>query len=365
VTLADGGGALCANPKTSARIKSNVVFDLHMPSMLHDPDDRERPYKLFGYSEKGYCAAFSQDGVDVTPAAGNPVIPLMKFPAPCGRKTWFSDVAPVFRDKSRGTYVSHVKTYETDTEGRVRRCVGYTESPDFLRWSAPETIWVPGDGEDRLAQAKGFNWSDFYGLCGFNYGDGYLGMLWLFYIDHEIERGTHEGKIEVFLASSPDGKSWTRFSETPFIPLSPSGWDTGMITTANLPLFDQDKILLYYGGSNMSHGAGEPGNPYDEKVHRFKIGLATLRKDGFVYAWSQKGRFQTKPFESEKGLIRVNADCTQGRLLLDVIHHGRRIKTFELADANDLDRRFRTSLRGAVVLDITVENAKIYSLEVT
>jgi hypothetical protein len=142
VTFA-GGGPLCANPKPSARVKSNVVFDLHMPSMLHDPDDRERPYKLFGYSEKGYCAAFSQDGIHFTAAAGNPVIPLMKFPAPSGRKIWFSDVAPVFRDNSRGKYVSHVKTYETDSLGRVRRCVGYAESTDFLHWSVPDWVGDP------------------------------------------------------------------------------------------------------------------------------------------------------------------------------------------------------------------------------
>ena len=58
VTLTDGGGSLCANAKSSARLRSNVVFDLHMPSVLHDRDDLERPYKLFGYSDKGYCAAF-------------------------------------------------------------------------------------------------------------------------------------------------------------------------------------------------------------------------------------------------------------------------------------------------------------------
>ncbi|MGH7926806.1 MAG: hypothetical protein ACREQV_03320, partial [Candidatus Binatia bacterium] len=322
VTLADGGGALCAEAKASARVRSNVVFDLHMPSMLHDPDDRYRPYKLFGYSDKGYCAAFSKDGIRFTPAAENPVIPLIKFPAPSGGKTWFSDVAPVFRDKDAGKYVSHVKTYNVDRNGRVRRCVGYAESTDFLNWSAPETIWAPGDDEDRVAQAKGFKWADFYGLCGFNYGDGYLGMLWLFLIDHEIERGTHEGKIEVYLASSLDGRKWKRFSDTPLIPLSPSDWDTGMITTANLPVFDRDKILLYYGGSNMSHGAGEPGNPYDETVHRFKVGLTTLRRDGFVYAWSRSGCLRSKAMKCRKGLIRINADCTKGKILMDVIHEG-------------------------------------------
>lgn len=101
--------------------------------MLHDRDDLERPYKLFGYSDKGYCAAFSKDGIHFTPAAGNPVIPLLRFSALSGRKTWFSDVAPVFRDTRAGKYVSHVKTYEVDGAGRVRRCVGYAESTDFTR----------------------------------------------------------------------------------------------------------------------------------------------------------------------------------------------------------------------------------------
>ena len=365
VTLADGGARLCADAKASARVRSNIVYDLHMPSVLHDPQDRERPYKLFGYSDKGYCAAFSKDGIHFTPAAGNPVIPLLKFLAPSGRKTWFSDVAPVFYDTSRSQYVSHVKTYQADSDGRVRRCVGYSASNDFLRWSATESIWVPGAEEDRLAQAKGFNWADFYGLCGFNYGDGYLGMLWLFLIDHEIERGTHEGQIEVYLASSPDGKTWKRFSDTPLIPLSTSGWDTGMITTANLPVFDKGKILLYYGGSNMSHGAGEPGNPYDENLHRFHVGVTALRRDGFVYAWSRGGCLRTKPMECRQGLIQINADCTHGRITVDLRHQGRTVKTVELAGSDSVDRKLRISKRGEISLNVTIENAKLYALEVT
>jgi len=364
VTLAHGDGALCADAKPTERSKSNVVFDLHMPSMIHDPDDRERPYKLFGYSDTGYCAAFSSDGIHFTPAAGNPVIPLIKFPAPSGGKTWFSDVAPVFHDKRAGKYVSHVKTYQAGRDGRVRRCVGYAESADFSQWSAAETVWAPGDDEDRLAQIRGFNWADFYGLCGFNYGDGYLGMLWLFFIDHEIERGTHEGKIEVYLASSPDGRKWKRFSDTPLIPLNPSGWDSGMITTANLPVFDREKILLYYGGANMSHGVGEPGNPYDESIHRFKVGLTTLRRDGFVYAWSRSGCLQTKALQCRSGLIRINADCTKGRILVAVMREGRRIKTFELAGVNVLGRRFYTGTTGEIVLNVTIENARLCSLEI-
>jgi hypothetical protein len=269
-----------------------------MPSVIYDPDDRERPYKLFGYTDQGYCAAFSRDGVDFRPAESNPVIPLIKLRDPRTKKTWFSDVAPVFRDTARNKFVAHVKTYQLDSEGRVRRCVGYSESGDFTRWSDPVSLWVPSERDDALARRKGFQWADFYGLCGFNYGGIYLGLLWLFFIDYEIERGTHEGKIEVYLAQSRDGKTWERVSDSPLIALSASGWDCGMITTANVPVLDRDGVSIYYGGSNFSHKGGEEGSPYDEKSDRFCIGLARLRKDGFVYAWSPDGLLTTQPLQS-------------------------------------------------------------------
>jgi len=333
VGLDDGGKELCAPISRSRIMKSNVVADLHMPSLIYDPDDQARPYKLFGYTDRGYCAAFSKDGIHFKPAAANPVIPLMKFPAHDGRKTWFSDVAPVFKDSRTGKYVSHVKTYQCDREGRTRRCVGYAESKDFLHWSKPVTIWVPGKDEDRLARERGFKWADFYGLCAFNYGEGYLGLLWLFYVDHEIDRGTHEGKIEVYLATSKDGKSWKRFSDSPLIPLNHSGWDTGMITTASQPLFAKDKILLYYGGANFSHGVDEKKNLYDEKTHRFNIGLATLRKDGFVYAESAQGRITTKPMRSGHGKLKINADTMHGKIVIDITCSNKKVKSFEVAGA--------------------------------
>ena len=364
VDLDDGARELCATGSLAPQGKSNIVADLHMPSLIHDPSDQVRPYKLFGYTDQGYSVAFSKDGIHFKPAAGNPVIPLMKFPAPDQRKTWFSDVAPVFRDTRTGKYVSQVKTYRSDRQGRIRRCVGYAESKDFLNWSKPVTVWVPGSDEDRLAREKGFHWADFYGLCAFNYGEGYLGLLWLFYIDYEIERGTHEGKIEVYLASSADGKSWKRFSDAPLIPLSPSGWDSGMITTAGMPVFAQDGIRLYYGGSNFSHGAGEEGNPYDEKHHRFAIGLATLRNDGFVYAESRQGQLTTKPLESRKGQIKINADCQSGKLLIDVMHRDKKTKSFAMAGSDASGKIFRIGLKGKIVLRIHIENARLYSLEV-
>ncbi|MCS7262900.1 MAG: hypothetical protein NZ560_05760, partial [Aquificaceae bacterium] len=186
---------------------SNVVASYHIPSVIHRPRE-EYPYKLFGYTDRGYCVAFSRDGVNFVEYEGNPVIPLLKFPNKKTRKTWFSDVAPVFYDQRKKLYRAMVKTYKVDKEGRTRRCVGMSTSRDFISWSKPRTIWIPGEKHDLIAQKKGFKWADFYGLCPFNYKDYYLGFLWLFMIDYEFAKGTHEGKIEVYLVYSRDCMKW-------------------------------------------------------------------------------------------------------------------------------------------------------------
>ena len=46
--------------------------------------------------------AFSKDGIHFKPAAVTPVIPLMKFPARDRHNTWFSDVAPAFKNAPTG-----------------------------------------------------------------------------------------------------------------------------------------------------------------------------------------------------------------------------------------------------------------------
>jgi len=349
---------------SSGHWKTNIVSTYHIPSVIYDADDLNDPYKLFGFTDEGYRVAFSKDGIHFREYEKNPVLPLMKFPNPNTKKTWISDVSPVFKDVVKKKYVAFAKTYVIDEEGRTRRSVGYSDSDDFIRWPQPETIWTPSEADDRLAVERGFKWADFYGLCGFNYGGLYLGFLWLFYLDYEFSKGTHEGKMEVFLATSPDGKRWKRFSHEPFIPLSESGWDSEMITTANLPLFRKNGIDLYYGGSNFSHGVGEIGKAYDTESHRFSIGLAKLRKDGFVYATGAKGSMVTKYATCRKGTIQVNADATGGRISIDLIKGGEPVESHRLEGIDSPDHLIRTGVRGEVALKVFIEGAKLYSLEV-
>lgn len=255
---------------------SNVVASYHIPSVLYNPKD-EYPYKLFGYTDMGYCVAFSKDGINFLEYSQNPVIPLLKFPNKRTKKVWYSDVAPVFYDKRKGLYRAMVKTYKIDKQGRTRRCVGMSISKDFVGWSKPKTLWMPSEKEDQIAKKRGFAWADFYGLCPFNYKDHYLGFLWLFMIDYEFERGTHEGKIEVYLCYSKDCRRWEIVDEEPIIPLGKEGeWDSGIITTCNLPLEREYGLRVYYSGMNHSHGYGEYEKPYQEQ-HKACIGYCDIK----------------------------------------------------------------------------------------
>ncbi len=345
---------------------TNIVSSYHIPSVIYDPDDKDTRYKMFGYTDAGYCTAFSRDGMNFREYEYNPVLPVMRFPNSQTNKTWFSDVAPAFKDTLTNRFIAFVKTYTIDSEGRTRRCVGISESDDFRKWSKPETIWSPGAEEDRLATAKGFKLADFYGLCGFNYGKTYLGFLWLFYIEYEIRKGTHEGKIEVYLAHSSDGKKWKRFSDIPLIPLSAHGWDTDIICTANAPVFDNDRTLIYYSGANFGHGIGhDETGILEQGKHSVKIGVASMRKDGFVYASSsQGGHFITKPFLFEKGMMNINADSRHGAISVEIMKKGRDGQKFEIRNIDSLNYKIKTKLRGpSTKIKIAMKNARLYSLE--
>jgi len=233
---------------------SNVVSDYHIPSVIYAPGE-EYPYRLFGYTERGYCVAFSKDGLSFHEHPESPVIPIRRYPNRRTRKVWFSDVAPVFYDRRKKVYRAMVKTYRIDGEGRTRRCVGMSTSRDFVRWTRPHTIWTPSEREDRLARSRGYRWADFYGLCPFNWEDRYLGFLWLFMIEEEIPEGTHRGRIEVYLVQSRDCIRWEFTSTEPLI--KAERWHSGTVTTASQPLIEDGKIRVYFSGSSFEHGKNE------------------------------------------------------------------------------------------------------------
>lgn len=341
---------------------TNLVAGCHMPSVIYEADS-STPYKMFAFGDGGYRTYSSVDGKKFTDDAEDPAIEMLAYKNPTTEKVWCSDVAPCFKDTNG--YTAMVKTYEVDDNGRTRRCVGKSTSDDFKQWSEAKTLWIPGTEEDKIAQARGYNWADFYGLCPFKYGDGYLGLLWLFEIDHELPKGTNLGKIEIFLAYSPDGESWRRIADKPLIP-----WDLnfgehgGMITTPSAPIFDDDEIKLYYSDSNYEHGMYE--RDYTKKVDDpiWVIRCARLQKERLVAAYSESGSMQLGPINLQGKEIRVNLAAKEGWLRIDY-HTKRGLAATQLIEKIDgTDFFLDLPVQGEFTLTLTLSQAALYALEV-
>ena len=176
---------------------------------------------------------------------------------------------------------------------------------------------IPDEVDDRWATPPAR--TQFYGFCAFPYENMYLGFLWLYRsmptpLDPE---GYMDGTIYIELASSRDGIHWNRIGgdRSPLLALGAEGsWDSGMIVTTTHPLVENDKIRLYYGGFSNTHYA--PGSEWTSAV-----GLAFLRKDGFVSLDSQdqEGIITTKTFEGAEGRLRVNANTMKGSLRVELL----------------------------------------------
>ena len=205
-------------------------------------------------------------------------------------------------------YIGWPKKF-TEVRGYRRRCVGYSESKDFEKWPETKMVLVPDEYDDRWITSestKGAH-TDFYGLCGFAYESMYIGFLWVF----PITNGKNDGPIFVELVTSRNGIDWARQDQprTPILPLGPDGsWDDGMLFTPNHPLVEGEIIKLFYGGFDVTHGIGG-GNA--------AVGLATLRKDGFVSldADETEGVITTKPFADAAGPLSVNYTAQGGGVL--------------------------------------------------
>lgn len=283
---------------------TNIVFPgrywVHGPCVLRDSHETDpaKRYKMFVTSApvdlaklntegpRGIDALFSPDGVHWTPAADNPVIP--EFNSDTGNS--------VFWDAQRQVYRAYVRLRQSDSF----RTVGLTESPDFLNWSEPRTVYVPTP-DDRKR-----NWH-FYGLSVTPYEGIYVGLVWIF--PNTPSSGDNNADAPVTwpeLVISRDGIHWQRpFFGQAFLPLGPKGsFDHRQIRTASSIVELPDQLVLMYSGSPDAHVSG----------HRWDIGMATLRPDGFaaLRADDSEGTLVTKPMTFDAGKLSINANVAEG-----------------------------------------------------
>ena len=108
------------------------------------------------------------------------------------------------------------------------------------------------------------------------------------------------------MAWSPDTENWHRILPgTPLIPNGPEEGDCdwGCVFPAAYPVFLDDEIRLYYGGSDGLHTSWRNGF----------LCLATLRPDGFAgYKASEPALLTTTAVVDPKYSLRVSADVAEG-----------------------------------------------------
>ena len=156
--------------------------------------------------------------------------------------------------------------------------VGRAESDDFVHWSQPHRVFAM----DALDVSR----EKFYGMGASIYEGIYIGLPFVYHRDNSE-------RIDIQLATSRDGITWKRAGNRQvFIPNGPEGsWDAGMIFMPNQPLqVVGDRVFIFYSGIQGNHvwnlrDYGKAGSPSYEKARHIgaaQIGVATIRRDGFV-----------------------------------------------------------------------------------
>lgn len=287
---------------------NNMIFvrpgQSGITSVLHTPwdPDPNRQYRLMNYEASGYWGAYSPDGIHTFDLPNNPVI------------TDGGDVGQFMWDPFIDRYRGYVKL-NSYVNGLKRRSVGLSTTANIESWPPLALILEPDTFDDRWVPAGTVQRTHLYGMSVFAYESMYLGFLWIFRATDAD--GYYIGPVYAELVSSRDGVSWKREEGTrpPILPLgTPGQWDDGQLYTAIAPVFNGDTLMVYYGACDNVHG-------YATKQLNCAIGLATLRKDGFVSldAGSTAGSMSTKSLLGASGPLRVNYQASGGSLKVEIL----------------------------------------------
>lgn len=208
--------------------------------------------------------------------------------------------------------------YPHDFAKQNRRRIWQAESADMVHWSQPHLVLRADDEEDNIDDG-------FYAMAQCAYAGIHLGFLSVF---HRMSN-----HMDIQLVFSRDRRHWQRFNRRePWLTVGePGAWDQGMVA-ASSPVFEVgDELFFYHGGSYCHHdywiwgpreGMDHP-EISDPNLVRFGLGLARLRKEGFVSFDAgpvREGMLATRPFFSEGERLTINAKCgVNGYILVEAV----------------------------------------------
>jgi len=282
-------------------------------AVVYDPNDRDprRRYKAFYWEHSvrsphkipvaveisAMSVSFSADGKSWTDHPGNPVIPQASDTG--HQAVW---------DPFRKVFVAYGRF------GAGGRRIARSESSDFITWSPSQLVFA-ADATDTMA--RGGN-PQFYGMGTTIYEGAYIGLPWMFWENSS-------NRMDVQLASSRDGIHWRRAGnrETLIPNGKPGSWDGGCIFTAAQPLqVKDDTIYIYYSALSLDHEQARPSRRERPEYGESSIGVATLRRDGFVSlrAGKDTGTVVTRSIRWPAGRrLHLNVDASKGHARVSVL----------------------------------------------
>lgn len=270
------------------------------------------------HQDGGMWVGFSPDGLRWTSYPKNPVLPF--WPKGYGKlvATTVQDIIDVYFDPIARQYVAALKTPAVAEDGlavgpragdNIRRLVSIATSKDFIHWTEPRRILIPDDKTEGLLE--------FYGMGGMhNRGTLRIGFVRALRDDLPCDDGgPPDGIGYSTLATSRDGKTWTRMRE-PFLDRNsaPGSWDHAMAWIGYaLPVGDE--VYLYYG----AYARGHKVEPNTER----QIGLAKIKRDRYVAVapaeGNSEGRILTRAFHWPDQQLTLNLKAPKGRVRVQLV----------------------------------------------
>ncbi|MEL7185909.1 MAG: hypothetical protein AAFN50_05665, partial [Pseudomonadota bacterium] len=248
-----------------------------------DPDPARR-YKAI-LKQKLLSVAFSADGIHWGPAIH------------CPEANSHGDTHNnAFWAPTLGKYVAITRQWKNISEkwetkeGPYIRLVARTTSDDFLNWEPIEIVLEGTDDNQQI-----------YAMPVFYHAGVYLGLA-----------AIHDQETDIVwteLTWSPDTETWHRVQPgTPLIGNDgvEGDYDWGCVYAAANPVFLDDEIRLYYGGSDGLHTSWRNGF----------FCVASLRPDGFAGYKSADGSVTTTPIYNGNIDLRISADVAHGGHLI-------------------------------------------------
>ncbi|HPU25184.1 MAG TPA: hypothetical protein PK458_03285 [Phycisphaerae bacterium] len=245
------------------------------------------------------------------------------------------DTGTFMWDPFAGKFRAYVKVNAT-VSGLRRRAIGYSEGSTFENWPGLRLIMAPDDLDDTWAEPGSIHRSHFYGCPMFPYQTMYIGLMWLFRADRDDD-GYFFGPVFNELVFSRDAIHWNRAEPGPHgrprvLDVGPTGtWESGMSYAGSL-IRVGDTLRLYYTAASNLH---------DTPPFHGEIGLATMRKDGFVSldAAYKPGTITTKRLTGLSGELHVNYRAWGGKILVEVLDaHGQVVPGYGRDECTPLQR---------------------------